>query len=42
MRYAIRCALLIYGNEAADSQMSKQDQDTEMAAYFACGRKESR
>lgn len=39
----MRYALLIYGSEAADSQISKQDQDAEMAAYFAFGmEKESR
>lgn len=30
-------ALLIYGNEAADSQMSQQEQDAVMAAYMAFG-----
>lgn len=33
----MRYALLIYGNEAGASQMSKQEQDAEMAAYFAFG-----
>jgi len=35
----MRYALLIYTNEAADTQASKQEQDAVMAAYYAFGEK---
>jgi hypothetical protein len=35
----MRYALLIYGNEAADSQASSQEQEAVMAAYLAFGEK---
>ncbi len=35
----MRYALLIYTNEAADTQASKQEQDAVMAGYYAFGEK---